>query len=45
MVIVSRNGRVNRFSRIGGNPHQESASAISPPMAPDVRLRRIHRDT
>jgi hypothetical protein len=45
MVIVSRNGRVNRFSQISGNPHEESASAISPLMVPGVRLRRIHRDT
>jgi hypothetical protein len=34
MVIVSRNGRVNRFSRLHGNPHEQGTSAISPLTAP-----------
>jgi hypothetical protein len=44
MVIVSRNATVNQIPRTRGNPHDNSTSVISPPLAPDRHLRRIHRE-
>jgi len=44
MVIVWRNARVNQIPQMRGNPHEQSASAISRSPAPIRRLRRIHRE-
>jgi hypothetical protein len=44
MVIVSQNRRVNRIPRTNKNPRKTSIAVISPPFAPAMRLRRIHRD-
>ena len=44
MVIVWRNARVNQLPQMRGNPHEQSASAISRSPAPIRRLRRIHRE-
>jgi hypothetical protein len=44
MVIVLRNGTVNRILRSVDNPRETGTFAISPASARKLRLRRIHRD-
>jgi hypothetical protein len=44
MVIVLRNGTVNRILRSVDNPRESGTFAISPASARKPRLRRIHRD-
>jgi hypothetical protein len=44
MVIASRNATVNQIPQMRGNPHDKATSAISSSPAPNLRLRRIHRD-
>ena len=44
MVIVLRNGTVNRILRSVDNPRETGTFAISPASARKPRLRRIHRD-
>jgi hypothetical protein len=45
MVIVLRNGTVNRMLRTDANPCETSVAAISPPPSPARRLDPVHRDT
>jgi hypothetical protein len=45
MVIVLRNGRVNRILRFREKPRKTSIFSISRLRAPTARLHPIHRDT
>jgi hypothetical protein len=45
MVIVPRNGRVNRIPYTSGNRRETWLSAFSRPSAPPTHLRAIHRDS
>jgi hypothetical protein len=45
MVIVLRNGKVNRIPQTNENRCEISILAISHLSAPATRLRQIHRDT